>query len=82
MHTVLRHVAVDIDLDDFDDDDLIDEIEARGYKVIPEDKEDEHPVLQEMIWRYRAGYIEDAMLLLERKFPEMHGISKLIRKEN
>ena len=77
----MAYVSVDVDLDDFDDDDLIGEIESRGYKVLAEDKEDEHPVLQEMIWRYKAGYIEDAMLLLERKFPEMYGISKLIRKE-
>jgi len=77
----MAYKYVEFDLNDVDDEEMIDEIEGRGYKVIPEDKEDEHPLLQEMIWRYKAGYIEDAMLLLERKFPEMYGISKLIRKE-
>jgi hypothetical protein len=27
------YVDVDVDLDDFDDDDLIDELESRGYEV-------------------------------------------------
>lgn len=30
---IYKSVSVDIDLDDFDDDDLIDEIESRGYTI-------------------------------------------------
>lgn len=69
---------VDFDIDDFDDDDLIEEIESRGYKVLMEDQEDQQPEIQEAIWRYKNGYIEDAMILLERRFPELYGISKRI----
>jgi len=79
MPTVYKEVEVDIDLDDVDDDDLIDEIERRGYKILAEDVEDERPEIREAIWRYKAGYIEDAMLLLERRFPELYGISKRIK---
>lgn len=32
-------VDVDIDLEDFDNDDLIDEMKERGYKVLEEDEE-------------------------------------------
>ena len=76
MPKVYREVEVDID--DFDDDDLIEEIESRGYKVLMEDQEDQQPEIQEAIWRYKNGYIEDAMILLERRFPELYGISKRI----
>lgn len=34
MPTVWTEVEVDVDLDDFDDDDLIDEIESRGHMVV------------------------------------------------
>jgi hypothetical protein len=33
MPTVYKEVEVDIDLDDFDDDDIIDEMERRGLDV-------------------------------------------------
>lgn len=69
---------IDLDLDDFDDDNLIEEIESRGYKVLMKDQEDQHPEIQEAIWRYKNGYIEDAMVLLERRFPELYGLSKRI----
>ena len=32
-------VDVEVDLDEFDDDELVDELEARGYKVDDKDKE-------------------------------------------
>jgi DNA-binding winged helix-turn-helix (wHTH) protein len=31
--TISTHVEVDVDLDDFDDDDLIDTLENRGYTI-------------------------------------------------
>lgn len=34
MPTVWTEVEVDVDLDSFDDDDLIDEVESRGHTVI------------------------------------------------
>ena len=77
MSTITKYV--DLDLDDVDDDDLIEEIVSRGYKVLVEDQEDEHPEIQEAIWRFKTGYIEDAVLLLERRFPDLYGLSKRIK---
>lgn len=79
MPTVYKEVEVDIDLYDVDDDDLIDEIESRGYKVSMKDQEDVHPEIQEAIWRFKTGYIEDAVLLIERRFPELYGLNKRIK---
>jgi hypothetical protein len=73
---------VEVDLNEIDLDDLIDEIESRGWTVIDADtvaknkyKDDQ---MQEIIWRYNRGYIEDAMILLERSFPELRDISRRI----
>ena len=77
MSTITKYV--DLDLDDVDDDDLIEEIVSRGYTVLAEDQEDEHPEIQEAIWRFKTGYIEDAVLLLERRFPDLYGLSKRIK---
>ena len=76
MTTVTKYI--ELDLFDVDDDELIDEIESRGYMVLLEDQEDQHPEIQEAIWRYKNGYIEDAVILLERRFPDLYGLSKRI----
>jgi hypothetical protein len=78
----MAYMHVDIDLNEVDDEEMIYELEDRGYTVIHSDDDDayvEDDYLCEMIWRYKNGYIEDAMLLLERRFPEMYGISKRIK---
>lgn len=77
MPTVTKYI--DLDLHDLDDDELIEELESRGYKVLMEDQEDQHPEIQEAIWRFKTGYIEDAVILLERRFPELYGLSKRIK---
>ena len=33
MEIVMPYVSVDIDLDEFDEDDLVQELESRGYRV-------------------------------------------------
>jgi hypothetical protein len=75
------YTEVEINLSDIDDDELAEELESRGWTVFAKgDKPDDiDETVQEMIWRYKNGYIEDAMFLLERRFPEMHGISKRIK---
>ena len=67
------YVDVDVDLDDFEDDDLIKELEVRGYYV----NEVEHDITGiELDWN--RGDKKEALILLERKFPELIGISNLI----
>ena len=78
----MAYTYVDIDLNEVDDEEMICELEDRGYVVTHSDDDDQYEedgILSEMIWRYKNGYIEDAMLLLERRFPEMYGISKRIK---
>lgn len=74
----------DAELIDFDDRELIDELEGRGWEVqkakVPSDISDIEPDIDLVIWRYKMGYIEDAMLLLERMYPELYGLSKRIKE--
>lgn len=74
MPTTYRDVTVevDIDLDDFDDEDLIEELEARGYQVSREPE----VISAEHYWN--QGNHKEALIMLERQFPEMIGLSKLI----
>jgi hypothetical protein len=37
----MAYVTIDIDLGEFDDDDLIDELEGRDYKIIDSTEEDQ-----------------------------------------
>jgi hypothetical protein len=73
MPTLEQTVYVDVDLDDFDEEDLIKELEDRGFYVGVEG----HDIIAiENTWN--RGDKKEALVLLERKFPELIGISKLI----
>lgn len=37
----MAYIRVDVDLDEFDDDDLINEVEMRGFTVLDDDEVDE-----------------------------------------
>lgn len=80
MPYVTVNTDVEVELDMFDDGELIEELEDRGFKVIHKDDvnalDDE---MEEVVWRFKNGYILDAMLLLERKYPDLYGITKLAR---
>ena len=73
MPTFSQTVYVDVDFDDLDEQDLIDELESRGFVV------SEAPQLDivdiEQYWN--RGDKKEALVLLERKFPELIGISKI-----
>ena len=71
----MPYVDVEVELDDFGDDDLIKELKYRGYTIA----EEESVQMQDVIWRYTRGYIEDAMILLERLYPELYGLHKRIK---
>lgn len=81
----MPYVSADVyvDLDDFDDDELIDELEKRGFVVLSKDEKKEINTLdggmEEVIWRFQRGYIEDAMIMLERLYPDLYGMTKLVR---
>ena len=65
---------------ELDDEDLIDELESRGYSISPLSPLSPvmPPDLSDVIWRYKNGYIEDAVQLLIRQYPELYGLDKYI----
>lgn len=63
------------DIDDFDDQELIYELRSRGYRV----SKAEH--IEKTIQYFSYGNVEEAMIYLERAYPELHGLHKMIRKD-
>lgn len=74
MATVYRDVTVEVDIDiaDFDDEELIKEMKCRGFNV------DETPTIVGIEEYWNQGNRKEALILLEREFPELRGISKLV----
>jgi hypothetical protein len=74
-----KEVWVDeAEIKEFEDDDLINEIESRGY-IVREKKEDHlDQEIDDVVWHFRNGRKKDALIVLERIYPELHGLSKLI----
>lgn len=83
MPYVTVNTDVEVDLDMFDNDELIEELEDRGFIVLSKEEKKRINALddemEEVIWRFQRGYIEDAMILLERLYPDLYGITKLAR---
>ena len=73
MPTFEQTVYVDVDLGDLDEDELIKELEDRGFYV----SEQPHDIIG-IEYDWNRGAKKEALILLERKFPELIGISKLI----
>lgn len=73
---------VHVDMYDFDDDDLIVELESRGYVVRGKDEDEleKLPELHDVIWNYKNGRIKEAMIMLERSVPQLYGISKKVNE--
>jgi len=74
--TVSVDVDVDVDIDDFDSEDLIDELEYRGYVVLDKDEEKVRETNSDrVLWQIRQSYITDTpenfRKFLERKFLDM-----------
>jgi hypothetical protein len=74
----MAYVQVDIDLRELDDDELIEELEDRGWNI-PDKKDKSHIInadlAKDMIEWFRRGNAKEAMILLERIYPDMRGIS-------
>lgn len=78
------HIYAEIDLHDLCDDELIGELESRGFGVfgpnLPSVEIDSKELIEEVVWRFKNGYIEDTIILLERLIPGLSGLSQHIRK--
>ena len=68
----------DAEIEDFDDDDLIEELESRGYIVTKKETEHLDSEIEDVVWHFRNGRKKDALIVLERIYPELYGLSKLI----
>ena len=73
MARIITEVEVEVDLENFQDAEIIDELEARGYHVSKQEQD-----ITEIELDWNRGAKKEALILLERKFPELIGISKLI----
>ena len=58
MATVSAYVDVEVDLDDFVTDDLIEELEDRGFIVMDKDDSDGPEHLKDNIHRLKEDFIE------------------------
>jgi adenosine deaminase len=76
-----KRISVDVYLDEFDDEDLIEELEGRGYNVnkLVDDEEEVRNLLQEVIDWYKRGDVKEALIQLERVEPELFGISEKVK---
>lgn len=72
MATVYRDVTVEVDIADFDDEELIKEMKYRGFNV------NETPTIVSIEEYWNQGNRKEALILLEREFPELRGISQLV----
>ena len=73
MARVITEVEVEVDLENFQDAEIIEELETRGYHV----SEMEHDIIG-IEYDWNRGAKKEALIHLERKFPELRGISNLV----
>ncbi len=71
MSTKYISTEVEVDLNEWDDEELIKEIKYRGYKI--EDEEN----LVEAFRYWSRGQKKEALILLEREFKGLRGIADL-----
>jgi hypothetical protein len=65
-------VEIDVCLDDWEDEELIEEIKARGYKV------EEESDLTDVEQYWNRGDKKEALILLEREYRGLRGISEIL----
>jgi len=70
-----KSINVNVYFDEFNDEDLIEELEGRGYTV----QKEVGNLLQEVIDWYKRGDVKEALIQLERVEPELFGISEKVK---
>ena len=68
----------DAEIEEFEDIDLIEELESRGYIVTKKENVHLDTEIEDVVWHFRNGRKKDALIILERIYPELYGLSKLI----
>ena len=83
MPTISAYVDVDVDLKDFDTDELLDELNDRGYTMTELGNLDLEEELLKVfdLWnrsnRYEDRY--ESMVLLERIYPSLRNIALFVK---
>ena len=75
MATFTETVYIDVDLSDFDEDEIVEHLEYKGYTVSKNVKDSDIDSIEQC---WNRGNRKEALTLLEREFPELIGISKLL----
>ena len=75
MATFTETVYIDVDLSDFDEDEIVEHLEYKGYTVSKNVKDSDIDSIEQY---WNRGNRKEALILLEREFPELRGISKLV----
>lgn len=73
MPTFSQTVYVDVDLEQFDEEDIVEYLQYQGYFVSKEQEVD----YVDVEWHVQRGDLKEALILLERKIPELKGIASL-----
>jgi hypothetical protein len=72
-------VDIDVEADEFDDDELIEELEDRGYTVFKNLTREEETDLSTVAWLLDLNKTEEALIMLERMLPQLDGITQKIK---
>lgn len=75
MPTFSQTVYVDVDLEQFDEEDIVEYLEYQGYTVSKDPIKEVDYV--DVEWHVQRGDLKEALILLERKIPELKGIASL-----
>lgn len=75
MATFTETVYIDVDLSDFDEDEIVEHLEYKGYTVSKNVKDSDIDSIEQY---WNQGNRKEALVLLEREFPELIGISNLV----
>lgn len=79
MPTIEETVYIDVDATDFDDDELVEELEDRGYTVFKNLTQQEETDLCIVAWLLDLNKTEEALIMLERMLPQLNGITHKIK---
>lgn len=77
MAYATKTVEVDIDLDDFDDDDIYKEFHERGLIAEDDEINDFYSKMEHIKWEWERGSRKEALILLER-LTDLRGLADLI----
>jgi len=82
MVTVSEYVEVDVELDEFDEEDIVEYLQELGYIVIEADAQTiDHGTMRDInhaIWEYKNGSVKEAVKLIEICFPDFKGLSEKV----